>query len=45
MEKYFFNYGCNRNQENGAFAVSMAAVTIEKNSSTYFRKLMWTSIP
>ena len=38
-------YDSHGNQENGVFAVSTATVVKGKNSSSYFRKLMQTSIP
>ena len=44
-EEFFSGYGFHGSQENGVFAVSMAMVAEGKNSSAYFRKLMWTGIP
>ena len=44
-ENFCYGYGCHGKQENGVFAVSIVTVVKGKNVSTYFRKLMRTSIP
>ena len=39
------SYGCDGNQENGVFVVSISTVVKGKISSAYFREPIYTSIP
>ena len=42
---FFSGYGSHGNQEDAVFFISMVTIAKGKNSSAYFRMLMWTSIP